>query len=59
MLAKGCEHVIAYSRSRHDVPEGVTLCNEDEVLSADYLFFTVAISSFEEVLKRVGKNLFC
>ncbi len=57
VLAKGGEHVIAYSRSRHDVPEGVTFCNEDEVLSADYLFFTVAISSFEEVLKRVGKRI--
>lgn len=56
-LAKaGCE-VIAYSRSVHEVPEGVVLASEDEVLNAPYIYFTVAISAFEEVLKRVGAKV--
>ncbi len=56
-LAKGGARVIAYSRSLHEAPEGVDLVSEDEVLSSDYLFFCVSISSFEEVLKRVGGRI--
>ncbi len=52
----GCD-VIAYSRSEHEMPEGVVRAGEDEVLNAPYLFFCVAISSFEEVLKRVGGRI--
>ena len=50
----GCD-VIAYSRSEHELPEGVRKASEEEVLNAPVLFFCVAISSFENVLKRVGK----
>ena len=52
----GCE-VIAYSRSQHEMPNGVTLVSEEEVLSAPYIFFAVTISAFEEVLKRVGSKV--
>lgn len=52
----GCE-VIAYSRSQHELPNGVTLASEEEVLSAPYIFFAVTISAFEEVLKRVGSKV--
>ena len=52
----GCD-VIAYSRSEHPMPEGVMKADEDEVLSAPVLFFCVAISSFESVLKRVGSRI--
>ena len=52
----GCE-VIAYSRSEHPLPEGVRKSDEDEVLTAPVLFFCVAISSFESVLKRVGSRI--
>lgn len=52
----GCD-VIAYSRSEHPMPEGVRKADEDEVLSAPVLFFCVAISSFESVLKRVGSRI--
>ena len=52
----GCR-VIAYSRSEHPLPEGVERATEDEVLNADLLFFAVAISSFESVLKRVGSRI--
>ena len=59
LSAAGCE-VIAYSRSEHPLPSGVKRASEEEVLSADYLFYCVAISSFEEVLKRtvpmIGEN---
>ncbi len=52
--------VVAYSRNEHPVPDGVRLASEDEVLSSDMIFFCVAISSFESVLRRVsgkiGKN---
>lgn len=54
MLAKGGAEVIACSRSPHEAPEGVRLAAEDEVLHADYLFFAVAISSFESVLRKVS-----
>lgn len=56
-LAKTGADVIAFSRSSHNVPEGVKLVSEDEVLSAPYIFFCVAISSFEEVLKRAGSRI--
>lgn len=49
--------VIAYSRSEHELPEGVRRAGEDEVLNAHVLFFCVAISSFEDVLKRVGGRI--
>ncbi len=52
----GCE-VIAYSRSEHPLPEGVRKADENEVLTAPVLFFCVAISSFESVLKRVGSRI--
>ena len=52
----GCE-VIAYSRSEHPLPEGVRKADEEEVLTAPVLFFCVAISSFESVLKRVGSRI--
>ena len=54
--------VKAYSRSEHPVPEGVERAGEDEVLSSDLLFFTVAISAFESVLgnafARAEKRVF-
>jgi len=49
--------VIAYSRNEHPVPEGVVLGSEDEVLSCDMIFFCVAISAFESVLKRVAPKI--
>ena len=57
VLSRGGAEVIAYSRSAHSSPEDVALKSEDEVLSADYLFFCVSISSFEEVLKKVGSRI--
>lgn len=57
LLAKSGANVIAYSRSEHEVPVGVTLVSEEEVLKAPYIFFCVAISSFEDVLKRVGSKI--
>ncbi len=52
----GCR-VIAYSRSEHELPEGVERATEDEVLSSDLLFFTVSISAFEGVLEKVGNRI--
>ena len=52
----GCR-VIAYSRSTHTLPDGVEQRTEDEVLNADILFFAVAISAFEGVLKAVGNRI--
>ena len=52
----GCS-VSAYSRSEHPLPEGVRRATEEEVLNAPVLFFAVAISSFESVLKRVGSRI--
>ena len=52
----GCR-VIAYSRSEHPLPEGIERRTEDEVLSADLLFFSVSISAFESVLERVGGRI--
>ena len=52
----GCE-VIAYSRSPHEMPEGVRRADEEEVLNAPVLFFCVTISAFENVLKNVGNRI--
>ena len=52
----GCD-VIAYSRSAHEMPEGVRRAEEEEVLNAPYLFFCVAISALEGLLKRVGEKI--
>ena len=50
--------VVATSRSWHEPPAGVDFLTEDDFLSSvDVLFFTVAISSFEEVLKRVADRV--
>lgn len=57
VLKSGGERVIAYSRNEHTLPEGVEKAGEDEVLNADYLFFCVSISAFEEVLKRVAGKI--
>ena len=54
-LAGTGNEVIAYSRSKHNPPKGVRMGTEEEVLSSDLLFYCVAISSFEEVLKATGK----
>ena len=53
-LAGTGAEVVAYSRSAHECPKGVRLVSEEEVLSSPYLFFTVSISAFEDVLKKVG-----
>jgi len=46
-------NVSVYSRTRKDyLPNHLKLVTEDEVLSADALFYCVSISSFEEVLQR-------
>ncbi len=57
LLSEHGADVIAYSRHKHDVPEGVRVASEDEVLSAPYIFFCVTISAFEDVLKRVGARI--
>lgn len=56
-LAKTGNRVIAYSRSKHVAINGVENSDESAVLNADLLFFCVAISSFEEVLKKVGDRI--
>ena len=52
----GC-NVKAYSRSEHPLPPGVARGSEEEILTSQYLFFAVSISSFESVLKRVGSRI--
>lgn len=56
-LMKTGNEVIAYSRSQHELPEGVKSVCEDEVLTSDMLFYAIQISSFEEVLKRTGMRI--
>lgn len=56
-LAGTSNEVIAYSRSKHTPPKGVRLADEVEVLTSDLLFYSVAISSFEDVLKSTGKRI--
>jgi prephenate dehydrogenase len=46
--------VIACSRSAKIPPQGVKMASEEEVLSADALFYCVSISSFESVIKRTA-----
>ena len=54
VLSRGEAEVIAASRSVHTPPDGVSIRPLEEVLSADYLFFAVSISSFESVLKSLA-----
>lgn len=54
LLSKGGAEVIAASRNAHSAPEGVEIRPLEEVLSSDYLFFAVSISSFEGVLKTLS-----
>ncbi|MBQ0071078.1 MAG: prephenate dehydrogenase/arogenate dehydrogenase family protein [Spirochaetales bacterium] len=56
-LASAGFETIAYSRSVHLLPPGVVRASEEEVLHADFVFFCVAISSFESVLKSVGSRI--
>lgn len=49
--------VYGYGRSAKSAPEGVKLGTEDEVLSCDVLFYCVAISAFEEVLKSTASRI--
>jgi len=56
-LAKHGFTVFGYGRSAKEAPAGVVLVTEDEVLSGDVLFYCVAISAFEEVLKRTAPKI--
>ena len=56
-LAKHGLLVYGYGRSAKTAPVGVHLVSEDEVLACDVLFFCVAISAFEEVLKRTASKI--
>ena len=56
-LATTHNDVVAYSRSRHSLPEGVRSGSEEEVLTSDLLFYCVAISSFEEVLASTASKI--
>ena len=56
-LASTKNKVIAYSRSSHVPIEGVEFASEEEVLSADLLFYCVTISAFEEVLKKTSSKI--
>ena len=50
--------VLGYSRTpRKDIPGGITIVTEDELLECDTIFFCVSISSFKDVLKRVSSRL--
>ena len=57
LLAESGNSVCAYSRHVHQIPDGVRLVSEEEVLNMPYIFFAVSISSFESVLKRVGDKI--
>jgi len=56
-LAKHGFSVFGYGRSAKVAPKGVALASEDEVLACDVLFYCVAISAFEEVLKRTAPRI--
>ena len=56
-LATTHNDIVAYSRSRHSLPEGVRSGSEEEVLTSDLLFYCVAISSFEEVLASTASKI--
>ena len=48
-------HVKVYSRSglqTSEVDSGIEITDEQDIFNCDALFFCVAISSFEEVLKK-------
>lgn len=50
--------IVASSRHPHAVPEGVVFLEEDELFATcDVLFFCVAISSFESVLKNMNGRI--
>ncbi len=51
------DRIVAYSRSAHEVPTGVELVSEEEVLNSDILFYCVAISVFEKVLERSAHRI--
>ncbi len=49
------DRVLATSRRPHEAGEGIKIVGEEEFFaSCDVIYFTVAISAFEEVLKRVA-----
>lgn len=48
------DRVVAYSRRSHEVPQGVSLVSEEELLNSDYIFYCVSISAFEKVLERTA-----
>ncbi len=56
-LAKRGFLVYGYGRSAKTAPTGVTLGTEEEILACDVLFYCVAISAFEEVLKRTAPKI--
>lgn len=59
LLAKDF-HVKVFSRrglKREEVPENIEITTYEDLFQCDAMFFCVAISSFEEVLKQ-SKNLF-
>ncbi|MFO7848600.1 MAG: prephenate dehydrogenase/arogenate dehydrogenase family protein [Spirochaetia bacterium] len=57
MLAKRFT-VMGYNRSKgREVPEGITMVSEEEVLGADVLFLCISISAFEEVLERISPSI--
>ena len=56
-LARHGYKVYGYGRSAKQAPEGVSLVSEDDVLDCDVLFYCVAISAFEEVLKRTAPRI--
>lgn len=51
-------HVIGYNRSPgREIPERVTVAEEDEVLASDALFLCVSISSLEDVVSRIAPRI--
>ncbi len=50
----GVDEVFGYNRSDlKEVPEGITLVDEEELFNCDTVFLCVSISSLEGVLKRI------
>jgi prephenate dehydrogenase len=57
LLARGFQ-VKVYSRTkREELPPGLVWASEDEVCACDALFFCVAISALEMVLKKVRRKI--
>ena len=52
LLAEKGHNVMGFSKHRKPEIPGVTLCDENTVLSQDNIFFCVSISSFGEVIKN-------